>query len=244
MIEELLKKMKMEDSLIEDNERYYYDGIPVPRVTELLSSMLHEDYLMKWANAIGLYKRIKYEEEMNIAANIGTYTHESIEQYLQNKDFKLDLSNERNYRIVKSATNAVNSFMEWYKDVTSCNSFEIIGQEQKLSSPWFGGTYDLLAKIDGKIFLIDFKTSNHVGYKYFLQLAAYRYMIYNSLNINIDGCLILQLSKKEIRYDEYVLDFNTQEHYEFIHQCETTFLSLVYAYYNRVKTENMFNNIF
>ena len=58
------------------------------------------------------------------------------------------------------------------------NKVDIIGQEESLISPYYAGTYDLLVNINGDPYLVDFKTSNHVGYKYFMQIAAYRYLLY------------------------------------------------------------------
>ena len=78
MIEKLLNEMNV--SLYE-GDRYFFNGIPVPRTTEILSSMLHEDYLMTWSNNIGLYQKKKYSETLKQAADIGSFTHEAIEKY-------------------------------------------------------------------------------------------------------------------------------------------------------------------
>ena len=51
------------------------DGVVVPRVTHILSAMLHEDYLIPWANAMGLYKQLKYEDIINKATDTGSATH-------------------------------------------------------------------------------------------------------------------------------------------------------------------------
>lgn len=242
MIIDELNKVNMEGLLSEGT--YYYGDYPVPRVTEILSSMLHEEYLMKWANNIGLYQRKRYTDERDRAAFIGTNAHNNIEYYVQNKVFK-ECSQEtsKDTNILKSINNAVQSFIVWYNDVFSSNEVEVIGIEQKLSCPWFGGTYDMLLKINGKIYLIDFKTSNHVSYKYWMQIAAYKYML-SCNGINLDGAVILQLDKKDIFYSEYVLNFDNQEHNDFINLCTNGFLSLVYAYNNRVLIEKQYKEIF
>ena len=41
---------------IQSKSNYIYDEKRVPRVTEILSAMLHEDFLMKWANNLGFKK--------------------------------------------------------------------------------------------------------------------------------------------------------------------------------------------
>lgn len=246
MIKKILEELAPLTIIDYDKGKYYYKGLPVPRVTEVLSSMLHEDFLMSWSNRLGLFKRVKYEDELNKAATIGTYAHEFIDQYIKtnmfnSEDFRLEIKNNIIYN---SVYNSVCSFIQWYEDISKCNKIEIVGQEQQLSCPWFGGTYDLLINIDGKIYLTDFKTSNHISYKYFLQLAAYRYMIRESLGIDIDGCIILQVDKKCVHYEEYVLNFTVKEHLDFIQQCEITFFSLIYGYINRKITENMYKQLF
>ena len=62
--------------------------------------------------------------------------------------------------------------------------------------------------------------------------------------IEIEGCIILQVDKKKPSYEEYVLDFNNQEHKTFIDLCLNTFFSITYAYYNRVQVEQQFKNLF
>lgn len=240
MILNLIEKMKTCDT---EESPYLYDNIPVPRVTHILSAMLHEDYLMTWSNALGLYRHRKYKDEINKASSIGTLTHNYIERYIN--DTTLDITKEYiEQELSPSVINGVQSFILWYTDVCKNNTVEILGMEQKLSCPWYGGTYDLLIKISGKIYLVDFKTSNHVSYKYFLQLAAYRYILETYHNIKLDGCLILQVDKKYPSYEEYVLCFDNPYHMKFIEQCTETFFSLVYAYHNRYKTEAMYKNIF
>ena len=54
------------------NSSYEFDGIVVPRVTAILSDMLHEDYLMDWSNYLGLYKHQKYKDVLDAAADKGS----------------------------------------------------------------------------------------------------------------------------------------------------------------------------
>lgn len=231
-----------ENLLLYFSHKYYYNKSPVPRVTEILSSMLHEDYLMTWSNNIGLYQKKKYKDVLNIAANKGSYVHSFIEDFIMNNKepdvdkVPCDMRDE--------VKNAFDSFLLWWEIITKNNKVEIIYSEHTLTCPYYGGTLDLLIKINDRIFLIDFKTSNYPSYKYFLQLSAYRYCLYNYENININGCLILMLDKRSISFDELVLDFNIEEHYQFISYCEQSFLSILYAYYNRLKVEYHYGLIF
>lgn len=221
---------------------YLYNGITVPRVTEILSAMLHEDYLMKWSNTIGLYKHQKYEEVLNNSSSIGTYTHNSIEKFLSD-NISLDIDMIP-IQYKNKVNNAFNSFLQWWDIVCKNNNVKVLMVETKLICKYFGGTLDLLVEINGKIYLVDFKTSNHPSYKYFLQLSAYRYMLREIKGINVDGCIVLILDKTSYYFREMFLNFDDNTHLQYINQCEETFLSLVYAYYQRIKSIDMYNNIF
>lgn len=225
-----------------DGDRYTYNNHPIPRVTEILSSMLHEDYLMSWSNHIGLYQHKEYEKFLNDAANKGTIVHESIENYVKN-DIDLDIETvPREYRY--QVNNAFNSFKQWW-DIISKHDVQVLFQEEKLVCEWFGGTLDMLIKIDGSIYLVDFKTSNHPSYKYFLQMSAYQHILETERNIKIDGVIILMLNKTKVGFKEYILNFNIDNNDRlFMNYCREAFLSLVYSYYNRLYIENMYNNRF
>lgn len=220
---------------------YTHDGKFVPRVTEILSRNINEEYLLKWANSLG-FRRLKYADELNKAANIGTHAHNIIEQYMLGNTIYnisgLDISTRQ------SVQYCIDSFIEWYNDVMPNNKVDIISMEEKLVCPWFGGTMDLFININGKTYLGDFKTSNHVGYRYFLQLAAYKYILKTEKNIDIDGVIILQFSKKNIGYNEYVLMMDEPEHKAFMDLCEKTFLSMVHTHYCKLEVESKFKQLF
>ena len=235
---ELLEQIDFEIEL--KDPKYFYNNKPVPRVTSILSAMLNKDYLLRWANSLG-WKRKSHEKERDLAAEIGTYVHNAIEQYMVN-GIELDIESiPTQYRF--KVLNGYNSFKLWWSKITSSNNIEIVACEKELVCPWYGGTCDFIIKINGRYFLGDFKTSNNVSYEYFLQLAAYRNIL-RLENIELSGCIILQVDKNEVAFEEFVLLFEQPDHYQFIEHCFATFNSLVYAYYNRLEAERQFKNIF
>lgn len=230
MVNNLLTILEQDTNRLDlKKEKYFHNGIPVPRVTEIISKMISEEYLLYWANGLG-FKHQGYKKTVDAAANIGSESHNLISRFLNGEVF-----NSTNIPYL--------GFRKWWIDITSSNKTKVIGSEQTLTCQYFGGTYDLLLEIDGLLYLVDFKTSNHISYKYYLQLAAYKYML-EEQGYNISGCIILQLNKKSIEYTEYPLIFTNPYHKEFIDNCFNTFLSLVYGYYNIFKCEQMYNNIF
>lgn len=209
--------------------RYRYNGRGIPSVTELLS-FIDSEGLVSWANRIGRLGQDN-KEVAKQAADFGTLVHESIEMFLKNKP-------------IKNNNVCLEAFKEWWININNCHRVRIIGQEEPLIGEFFAGTYDLLISIDDKPYLIDFKTSNRVGYKYFMQLAAYRYLIYINKNINLEGCMILQFDKNEPKIKEYALKFSDVYDYEFIENCYRSFMGLVYTYYNAKLCQRQFGQIF
>ena len=231
---DILQGMELEVPKTKD-ERYTYQGKRVPRTTEILQDMWHEESLMKWANYLG-FKRKDYFKELDYFANIGTIVHDSVEFFLNHNEFP---TTPPDYNII----NCINAFRKWYNAITKHTEIHVIAMEEKLTCPYFGGTFDLLANIGGKICLIDFKTSKHIGPKYYMQLSAYKYML-SLKGINIDIAMILQLNRDTGDFTEYVVDItNNKQHEVFMNECFECFLSLVYAYFNRQIVTNKFNTM-
>ena len=61
---------------------YEFNGKPVPRVTAVISKMIEEPGITKWANNLG-FKHQKYRDVLNEACNYGSKTHHGIEIFLK-----------------------------------------------------------------------------------------------------------------------------------------------------------------
>ena len=217
---------------------YKYDDRGVPRVTTILSEMLHEEYLMNWANFIGKSKRISHTILSDNAAYIGTKVHSAIEKYISSSiedDFS-DISVKEDRQKMH---NAFLSFKRWWSIIAQ-NNYKVIFLEKTLVNKYYGGTLDMLIEINNKVYIVDFKTSNHFNYKYHLQTSAYRRLLYDNFGIVVDGIIILKLSKVNILFQEQVLDLTDYNTLEYINNCDRCFMSLVYAYYNRHQIETRY----
>ena len=233
MIELALDSMKYNVKNLTNKEKYVnVHNRVVPSVTEILHAMIHKDSLMYWANAMGL-KGQRYGNIMVQASNIGTAAHEAIERYIKKKE-----KTEDNIPFM--------GFLAWYNNlINSGNTVEILGSEVSLSCLWFGGTCDMVIKINSKTYIVDFKTSNHISSNYFLQLGGYQYLLEQNMDMIIDGgFIVLQLNKSEVGFDEYILLADNPEHHEFMEKAKTGFLSLVYAYYYVTEVDNCFKRAF
>lgn len=235
---------KLEIKVKETNAEYLYNNKKVPRVTEILSAMLAEPGLMNWSNNLG-WKRISYSSFMREAADKGSYTHLAIEKFLKKEDFKISNFKIMNFNIQLSVENAFQSFKKWWLDIhREYSNIELVLSEETLIGPYFGGTCDCVLKVDGKYWLVDFKTSNHMSYNYTLQLSAYRLLLKELKGINIDRCIILKLKKDDIKYNTYELDMSIEKHREFTDSCLQTFKLLTAAYIMRLKTTEEYKNIY
>lgn len=214
---------------------YKFNGKNVPRVTVILSEMQSDQGLLRYSNFLG-FKHVDYNQMLNNAASIGTETHVFIENYIQQKEeYK---SPER-----KEVINCTNAFIKWWETINSTYTVKVLGEEQSLTCPWFGGTYDLLLDINGKKTLVDFKTSNHITYRYFIQLAAYKYLISYNFNLPIDMCIILRMDKETANYEMSTLDLSVPEDLEFMNYCTYAFFSQVNNYYSLTRVKNTYNKL-
>lgn len=235
-IKELLEKIK--DIEIRNNTKsnYEIDDKRVPRVTEVLSSMLHEDSLMNWSNGLG-WRRISYKAFMKDAQDKGTYSHLAIEKFLRHGEINLKELNISNEGILNTVQSCLDGFMQWWNEIHFIHkNIEVIYLEETMINEYFGGTCDCLLKVDEEYWLIDFKTSNHMNYKYSLQLAAYRYLLKNTKNIDINKAMILRLDKKNHYYETQEFDLSNKDHLDYINDCEQTFMILLSGFKMRMYT--------
>lgn len=217
-------------NIIEESP-YQYKNRNVARVTSILSKMISEENYIYWANKLGLDGE-KYSQVMKYYQDFGTATHYGIECFLKNEPVPQD-----------TPLFPFTQFMEWWSKLNKdYKEVKVLGQEEELVGPYYGGKYDLMMSVDNKVWLVDFKTSSKVTYKYFLQLAAYTTLL-ESMNRRVDGLLVLQLPRNDnAKYKEYYLDRSYQPHEEYLNMCKRTFESMVYTYYHTIRLEEEFKN--
>jgi len=159
-------------SITTEKERKYTtpNNTSYPSITTVLS-ILSKDSIAKWKARVG-------EEEANKistrASKRGTAVHEAIEKYLNNEDWEL-LKEAITPDILESVLNV--------RGVLDSKIGTIYAQEAPLYSDHLGvaGRVDCIAEYEGKLSVIDFKTSrkpkrrNYIE-SYFCQEAAYAIM--------------------------------------------------------------------
>lgn len=121
------------------------------------------------------------------AADIGTKTHEVIEEYLKTKKKPKGLALE--------VQKTFDAFVIFAKEM---KLGEIIASEKILYSSYgYCGKLDIVAYLDGKKYLIDIKTSKGFYKEMPMQLSAYCSAYEEMTKGKIDGIGIIRLSKED-----------------------------------------------
>lgn len=184
------------------------NGKRVPGVTTILSSNLGWDsqMLVAWARKIAMAGG-----DPNVvrdqAADTGTLAHYIVECSVN----KTPLEIEKHYSPEQKAMamNAAKGFKAWkqkYNPEFVISELSIVHQELG-----FGGTIDLISKIDGHLVINDLKTNNHVSPKMAIQVSAYKKLYEYHTGETVDWCEIIQLNKEAPEYSLYRFDNETLE---------------------------------
>lgn len=161
-------------------------NIEVPSVTTILK-ILNKPSLCKWANYLG-FKRENVDRVLEDSANKGTEVHFMLNALLFRKEYlyiqQENVSQDYLY-------NVLDNFMAWIPN----HRVKPIFGEKPMTCDMFGGTIDLYCELDGKLTILDFKTSKNFYSSMFLQLAAYTYMMEMS-DLKVEQVCILLINDK------------------------------------------------
>jgi hypothetical protein len=170
------------------------NGKRVPSVTTILG-VLAKPQLVNWA-----YKLGKDGQDMKAvqdsAMSTGTLLHYLVACELKKETPDQTYLDEFTLRDQRYCNNCLLSWDEWKKDKV----IEVIECERPMVSQKFGygGTPDLLAYINGKLCLCDFKSSNGIYSDYWYQLAAYDQLLDENLKLPlIDQYHVLRFGKDD-----------------------------------------------
>lgn len=205
---------------------YTFDGKPLTGVTTVLG-VINKPALIQWAaNMVeehiranvsyaipgedGGYWAIKpkiieeaktaHRKKKEAAGDVGTAFHFWVEQYA--KGDKLP--------IPEGAEKMAEHFLNW----VTTNKVKFLSNEQRLYSlnHWLAGTMDFLVEVNGKKYVGDLKTSSGIyGREYFAQCAAYRMMLEEMGEKDIEGSVVVRCGKKGDFEEKYSYDYETDK---------------------------------
>jgi len=174
-----------------NDSRFYEDGEKTyPSVTFVLSYYPKGRYFEEWLKKVGSNADFIAKK----AAAEGTIVHELAEQYL--KGDKIELINQ--YTHSPQYDLKVWKMFLSFVDFWETSGAELLETEVFLYSDTLkvAGTCDLVCKIDGEVWVIDLKTSNHLQTTYDIQSALYTRCYEECYETKVDRVGVLWLKSK------------------------------------------------
>lgn len=156
-----------------DERWYYVNKLFVPSVTWVASCYPKGYRYYRWLASKGWDEA---EAIKSAAGDKGSRVHHAIDALLHggtvNMDSRFPDSNGIESELTVEDWECLMSFHAWYRKTKP----QIIQTEQVVvhgSAPLFAGTLDLKCKIDGEIWIVDFKTGQSVWPEYEVQVNLY-----------------------------------------------------------------------
>jgi len=179
-----------------DGRYYRRNGEYYPSVTYVLSHYPKGKFFEDWLKKVG------YSADYIVkkASEEGTQVHEMIEAYLNGEELKFLEHGRPMYdpNIWEMFLRFV-EFWEEYKPSLIEAEVHLFSDELKIA-----GTCDLVCEINGELWIIDFKTSNHLQTTYDIQTAIYAQCFEECFGkkVNRTGILWLKSSKRKAAKDK------------------------------------------
>ena len=217
-----------------DSHRYLKDGKPLISVTAATgiidksrvliwwATNLMKDYLFEFVNnnedfsLEDLYNAIEeaakqHQVKKEEAADIGSQVHEWCEMYIKakiNGDPEPEMPND------DKVLNGITAFLEWlseHKVKFHCSERLVYSKKHN-----YVGTLDAIATVNGKKYLIDFKTSKGVYNEFFYQVAAYRAAYEEETGEKLDGSIIIHFDKDTGEFEVIDIDNHKKDYKVFL----------------------------
>lgn len=214
----LEKLLKLPVNFDEKAHVYDVNGQLFTGVTTILQ-VLNKPFLMFWyAKMVAEDLKPKWEEVKKIktkadwdklvdasksaatkksdkAKDIGHQVHAWIEQYITDKDVELPEDEQ--------VVACIRQFLKWNKE----RKPKWLASEAIVASMTnrFAGTVDALCELDGKMTVLDFKTSSQISDEYALQLAGYQIAL-EEMGIMVEQRAIVRIPKDGKPVEEKIID--------------------------------------
>ena len=191
---------------------YEADDNVIPSVTTILDATTPKPFLTDWMIKQGY----KADVALQKAINTGNVVHDVIMRLLRGEE--VDLRNELYYefdgynlKITVEMRKAIESGVVWFES----NPVNVLATEVKLYSEKydFAGTCDIVFEKEGKIYLVDTKTSNQLDENVNLQLTAYK-MLWDDIypDSKINKIAVLHCKKAWMHGKDPIAKFTTKKY--------------------------------
>jgi hypothetical protein len=152
-------------------------GLPenefVPSVTWICDHYPKGVAFYKWLASHGWDEA---ESIKNAAGDKGSRVHYAIRDLIEGKTINIDAKyktsdDEKEQELTLEEYDCLMAFAAWYSEAKP----ELLACEFAIWGDGYAGTVDLLCKINGELYLVDFKTSQHIWPSHELQVSAYKH---------------------------------------------------------------------
>jgi len=144
-------------------------GKRLPSVTTIINRFKESGGLIRWAYQCGL-DGVDIDAVKQDAATAGTLAHDMVEADLRGTTYAV--TGPVDTDVLLKAKGGFAAFQTWKRGAAIAYRYSevpLVSEEHQ-----FGGRLDAIGEIDGKLVLIDWKTSNSVYQDHLIQMAAYR----------------------------------------------------------------------
>jgi len=178
-----------------DSRYYKRNGQYYPSITYVLQYYPKGRHFEDWLKKVGYAS----EHIVKQAGEEGTQVHSLIEKYLEGNtlNFLNEKGNPKYSAGVWQMFLHFVEFWETYNPTLIEAEIHLFSDEIKVA-----GTCDMVCEIEGKRWLIDFKTSNHLHLTYDLQTAIYKKCYEECFGKGIDNYGILWLKSSKRRFNK------------------------------------------
>jgi len=181
----------------------------------LLDKLIDGSIGLKELRKMDLPKLMKYakataKRESDKAADVGSQVHELIEMYFKVSPgpgvvyYPLDLPTKPEIDV------PYNAFLDWIdKNDVHCQ----LSEHKIYSRLGYAGTLDFIGMVNGRQYLVDFKSSKGFWPEMPMQIAAYAHAHHEMTHEDIEGAGILRLDKKTGMPEWREIPFDKLGHY-------------------------------
>ena len=177
---------ELESRTLNHGRFYKVEDIWVPSVTTVVG-LQSKQGILDWEKRVGYTEA---ERVRRAASWRGTKYHTIVEHYLKNDLEKVKKSEGHPAYLSRAARKTLDR-------ISDIHALEAPLFSRRL---YIAGRVDCIAKFDGELAVIDFKTTNSLKKeqyleKYFVQEAAYAYMYYEMTGVEVDKLVTLSVAE-------------------------------------------------
>lgn len=163
------------------------EGNEYPSVTSIVGLMTEDD-IKQWRKNVGEEVADQISKK---AATRGTLIHENCENYLKGVPLTFDMFQQEERKMF-------NHFLPVLDSIEEIHAMESVLYSDTLK---FAGTVDLIAKINGEMVILDWKTSGKFKSSedipnYFTQAAAYSYAFWEMTGVSVPNITIAMTTEE------------------------------------------------